>query len=1203
MNFRLRFYIFFKVIVFLLIAVTEASSQNCITCTSSYTTLTNGLVFCVPFNGANMNDQTSSGFPGTGVNGPVSVTDRLGNANGAFSFNGSNRFIRYGDILDSVFCRVGGAKFTISGWAKGIAPTGSNRSVIIGKSAGGVGPYQWYVYWDNDGKLTAATCSATNGPTDYIEQKSPAIVPNNTWFHFVYIFDGSLPQLSRCKLYVNGVIGNGLTPVGNLGITTNNTAQELTVGASHVSGAPNTPANPFNGSVDDLRIYNRALTAAEVSELYNGTPLQITPMPDVGVCLGDSVKLTASPGATTYQWTPSNDLSSTTVANVFSKPTATRTYRVIITQGSCTNTDTVVVTLNQNCCVKSSSIASKNSSLVYYVPVNNEARDVSTNPATVIVNGASTALTIDRFSNKNSSYTFNNVTNDKLVTPATTKLSFPATTSFTISAWVYPKGARSVASPMVNVYKNGGYELIYTSTASGADSGKVQFLDYEGATSTNKVLMLSDSALPINKWSLISVTVDKSDSSNKLYINDRLAASFKGESSVQNSCGVTIGNHNLNPLGFNGNIDEVRIYTTALSQNEIKDLYYQGKSLVLNPDTTICSGDTVQLRVWGNANSYSWSPSAGLSNPNIAEPIATPTTTTTYILTSTNGTCSFKDTVIVYVNFSNANAGLDSIICAGDSIRLIGSGGSKYLWTPSLELSNDTISNPYTKPTISRQYVLRATTSGCVSYDTVNVTINDVFAEAGSNVNLCYGDSIQLHGSGGTSYQWSPFATLSNYQDSIPFAKPLTTTTYRLIVSKGNCNQTDSVIVNVIKVTPDAGSDVQICPGDSIQINATGGTSYAWLQVPGISDTTLQSPFVKPATSTMFYVYAKIGSCSVVDSVKVNVQSTLTTFAGLDQTICRGNTVNLNATGGSNFIWSPNKWISDPNIANPVSTPDSTIEYVVTGISGNCTDTATVKVIVNQLPVVMAGNDTFACKGKPFQLMPIIINADVFTWTPAAYLDNPSSHYPNATINSKTEFKVVAQNSGTLCENADSIWLDVSSPNASFTVSSAMGDVPFKVATFNSSTPQPMTYLWSFYDSVNYFSVETNPYYTFEHPGVYMIVLEAKDVYGCSDFDTAYIQSNDGLRFFIPNAFSPNGDRFNPTFEPIYTKDLVKKVEGLIFNRWGGIVYEFTVPGDSWWDGTSNGKLAPEGVYIYTMKVTDINNRTKVYKGQVTLLR
>jgi len=143
-------------------------------------------------------------------------------------------------------------------------------------------------------------------------------------------------------------------------------------------------------------------------------------------------------------------------------------------------------------------------------------------------------------------------------------------------------------------------------------------------------------------------------------------------------------------------------------------------------NVSICQGNSANLNAMGGG-SYSWSPSTGLSNPNIANPTASPNSTTTYTVTVTNGNgCTDTDQVTVSVNSNpNANAGNNTSICQGNSTNLLASGGGSYSWSPSSSLSNANISNPVASPTSTTTYTVTVTNAnGCVNTDQVTVTVN-----------------------------------------------------------------------------------------------------------------------------------------------------------------------------------------------------------------------------------------------------------------------------------------------------------------------------------------------------------------------------------------------------------------------------------------------------------------------------------------------
>ena len=93
-----------------------------------------------------------------------------------------------------------------------------------------------------------------------------------------------------------------------------------------------------------------------------------------------------------------------------------------------------------------------------------------------------------------------------------------------------------------------------------------------------------------------------------------------------------------------------------------------------------------------------------------------------------------------------------------------------------------------------------------------------------------------------------------------------------------------------------------------------------------------------------------------------------------------------------------------------------------------------------------------------------------------------------------------------------------------------------------------------------------------------------ESLFGCIGSDSIYIKlTSDEIpsnNIFIPNAFSPDGDGLNDTFMAIATSDYIQKFHMLIFDRWGGQIFESNdiMLG---WDGTMHGKLLPGGMYTY----------------------
>ena len=146
-----------------------------------------------------------------------------------------------------------------------------------------------------------------------------------------------------------------------------------------------------------------------------------------------------------------------------------------------------------------------------------------------------------------------------------------------------------------------------------------------------------------------------------------------------------------------------------------------------DPDISICNGESGQLFAYGGSN-YSWSPSTGLSNDIVSNPIASPTVTTLYeVIVGSPGCVADTGYVLVSVYANpNIDAGQDIIIPIGTEAQLNGTGGITYSWTPSTGLSCTNCSDPIATLTENTTYILTGIDSNnCMNTDTINVTIDD----------------------------------------------------------------------------------------------------------------------------------------------------------------------------------------------------------------------------------------------------------------------------------------------------------------------------------------------------------------------------------------------------------------------------------------------------------------------------------------------
>jgi PKD repeat protein len=185
--------------------------------------------------------------------------------------------------------------------------------------------------------------------------------------------------------------------------------------------------------------------------------------------------------------------------------------------------------------------------------------------------------------------------------------------------------------------------------------------------------------------------------------------------------------------------------------------------------------------------------------------------TYTVSMTATNANGSSNSTQSITVNVlpvPTAIAGADTSGCPGDTIMLSGAGGVGYSWSPAGALINPTSATPLFVVTSSRTFVLTVTdANGCTDTDTVIVTGNaapSIWAGADQTITTV-GGSVQLQGSGGVTYLWSPSTGLSCTSCPNPVASPTVTTTYTCTgYSAAGCARSDNltVFVNLVGVTP-----------------------------------------------------------------------------------------------------------------------------------------------------------------------------------------------------------------------------------------------------------------------------------------------------------------------------------------------------------------------------------------------------------------
>jgi gliding motility-associated-like protein len=118
--------------------------------------------------------------------------------------------------------------------------------------------------------------------------------------------------------------------------------------------------------------------------------------------------------------------------------------------------------------------------------------------------------------------------------------------------------------------------------------------------------------------------------------------------------------------------------------------------------------------------------------------------------------------------------------------------------------------------------------------------------------------------------------------------------------------------------------------------------------------------------------------------------------------------------------------------------------------------------------------------------------------------------------------------------------------------------------------------------------------------GRYLVSLVVQNDFACTDTVSYDVWIRPDYTFYIPTAFTPDGDYLNDVFR-VYGLN-TSGFELRIFDRWGGIVFESTNM-EMGWDGNINGKAAPVGSYVVVVYYADVNGLRRSHYGNVALLR
>lgn len=455
------------------------------------------------------------------------------------------------------------------------------------------------------------------------------------------------------------------------------------------------------------------------------------------------------------------------------------------------------------------------------------------------------------------------------------------------------------------------------------------------------------------------------------------AAISNTEWEIRDRTGTVI--HTYNGAGLEYNFSDTGLYTVKLvinrnltcadSTTSIIRVYpgfvpyfsYTGGCL-----NGLTSFTDLTSSVYGTVNTWNWDfgeasttlDISALQNPDYRYPQTG--LKTVRLIASDNRGC--RDTVEKTINITIGPplsvAFSDTLICINDDLILQAIGQGNFSWSPAISISDPSSPTPQVTPPVTTTYYVSLEDGGCSNRDSVRVRVVNFVTLQTADTTICSGDNTQLQIiSDGLQYTWSPAAAVSNPFIKNPFTSPAASTTLTVTAVVGGCSATDSFTITPVPYpVANAGADITVCYKGSGQLNGfTDGSSWNWSPAQYLDNPSNLSPMVAPPRTAAFVLAAyDTRGCPKpgLDTVLVIVRPKMNVSAGNDTAVIVGQPLQLNATGGATYTWSPAFRLSAIDIANPVAlfnSPSTGLQYQVTAVdTAGCSESAYITIKVFQ---------------------------------------------------------------------------------------------------------------------------------------------------------------------------------------------------------------------------------------------------------------
>jgi gliding motility-associated-like protein len=422
----------------------------------------------------------------------------------------------------------------------------------------------------------------------------------------------------------------------------------------------------------------------------------------------------------------------------------------------------------------------------------------------------------------------------------------------------------------------------------------------------------------------------------------------------------------------------------------------------------------------------------------------------------------------------------------------------------------------------------------------------------------------------------------------------------------GICGNTTTTNVTIVAVTAPAAISYPsspYCGNGKATVTQTGQGGGYYTSTPGLSlDLATGAVNVSASTPGIYTVTYTFNDGTCVGNTSTTIQINTQPVVKITQPapVCAPGTIDLtdaSITAGSDPGLTYQYYTDqagDNAVANPSAVATTGIYFIEGSNTGSCkSQPMAVTAVVSNKPVINAGGDSVICIGTTANLH-ASSPGDSLEWIGLQETSGNVVVQPDVTT---TYLVAATNNSG--CSDTVSLPVRVLDFKLTLTANPDPIVAGYDLTlTTSSDSAYTVTSWWP----QTVFAEQQSPSQTFlavDSSQLYMVY--AKSSWGCIDSAQVEAQINTNTKdFYIPNAFTPNGDGQNDIFKAYGVS--IRSIDLKVFNQWGQLLYETLDPAQGW-DGTFNGKNQPTTVYIYVVRAVLYGGKVIQKRGTVDLIR